>query len=201
MNEELHTYQAGALLPGLQALLSGVFFSGFAAGVLLWQGVDKPGTFLLVGGFGCAFCVWLVLLRHWLRLVNFREGFQPAPRIQVIEPAEHQSSSVSIRLFEEQNTYWRGDFLELPATHQQLRVLASGVVSGSSLAENAWCGANKPFSKAQFQELRQALLERGWLQWRNQNAPAQGLELTHVGRRVFSYLAEYNHLPAQAGEW
>lgn len=200
MNEELHTYQAGALLPGLQAFLSGVFFSLVVLGVSLLAGEKQAGIFLLVGGSSCAFLVWLVLLRHWLRLVDFQAGFQPAPKVQVIEPAEHQSS-VSIRLFEEQNTYWRGDFLELPATHQQLRLLASGVVSGSSLAENAWCGANKPFSKAQFQELRQALLERGWLQWRNQKAPAQGCEVTHVGRRVFSYLAEHNHLPAGTETW
>lgn len=201
MNEELHSYQSGALLPALQALFSGVFFSGVLAGVLLWTGAENAGTFLLSGGFGVAFVAWILLLRHWLQLVNHREGIRRTPRIQVLDPVQHQPSSVRVELFEETNSYWRGDFLNLPATHEQLRLLASGVVSGGSLSENAWCGSNRPFTKSQFQDLRQALLERGWLQWRNQNAPAQGVEVTHVGRRVFAFLAENNYLPAGSEDW
>ena len=201
MNEELHTYQAGALLPGLQALLSGLFFSGVVGGVLWWTGAEKAGTYLLAGGFGCAFLVWLVLLRQWVQLVNHREGIVKTPRVQVIEPEhQHQPSSVRVELIEETNSYWHGAFLDLPVTHEQLRLLASGVQSGSSLSENAWCGSNRPFTKSQFHQLRDELLKRGWLTWRNQSAPAQGVEVTNVGRRVFSYLAEGNYLPAGTGD-
>lgn len=191
---ELHTFKAGALIPGVQAFLSGVFVSGVLAGVLLFFHAEQAGVLLLSGASGCAFITYLFLLRHWLRLVDVREGVQP---VQVLEPEEpaFQPSTVRIELIEQENGALRGDFLELPATFEQLRLLASGVASGVPLTEHAWTGARRPFTKAQFHELRSELVKRGWCNWRNVNAPAQGVEVSRVGRRVFHYLSESgNHL-------
>lgn len=189
--EELHTFKSGAFLPAAQAFLSGVFFSLVVLGVSLLAGAEQEGVFLLLGGSTVAFVAWLVLLKHWVRLVDLREGVQPAPRYEVIEPEPaFQPGTVRVALVERGNGTMSGEFLELPATSEQLRLLASGVVSGGSLSENAWCGSGRPFTKAQFHALRQALLERGWFQWRSPSAPAQGVEPTHVGRRVFQHLSE-----------
>lgn len=196
--ENLHTFKAGALIPGVQAFLSGVFFSLVVVGVCLLVGKEKAGVYLLVGGSGCAFITWLVLLRHWLRLVDACAGIQP---VQVVEPTPvFQPSTVRVELIEQENGAVRGEYLNLPVTPSQLRLLAEGVVSGSPLSENAWCGSARPFTKAQFHQLRSELIERGWLCWRNLNAPAQGVEVTHVGRRVFTFLSEGRYYLPEPGE-
>ena len=187
MNEELHNFKAGALLPGLQAVLSGAFFSLLVMAFSLLAGTKQAGVYLLAGGACAAFITWLFLLRHWLRLVDFNAGLPAQPEFKALAPAP---SSMRIELVEQTSGGWQGAYVDLPATPSQVRLLASGVVQGASLSESAWTGANRPFTKAQFHALRQACLERGWLAWRNQNAPAQGVEVTSVGRRVFSLIAE-----------
>lgn len=44
-------------------------------------------------------------------------------------------------------------------------------------------------SRAQFEDMRDQFLERGWARWANPDYPAQGLELSPTGRAVLRYLA------------
>lgn len=190
---ELHSFRSGAFLPAAQASLSGLFFSLVVAGIAWWTGAVKPGVFLLLGGACVAFIAWCLLLRHWLRLVDHSVGFQ-VQHIEVVDQVPtFQPSVCKVELLEQAEGAWRGEYLNLPCAPEQLKLLASGVMSGGSLSESGWCGANRPFTKSQFHQLRQALIEKGWLAWRSPSAPAQGVEVTHVGRRVFSYLSEGNH--------
>lgn len=196
--DNLHGFKMGALLPGLQAVLCGVFFSLVVAGVVLISGTHQAGLYLLLGGSSCAFITWLVLLRHWLRLVDHHAGIQP---VQVVDPdPTFEPSTVHIELVETENGAVRGSYLNLPCEPAQLRQLASGVVEGVPLAEGVWCGSGKPFSRSQFHQLRTELVRRGWCSWRNVNAPAQGLQVSHVGRRVFSFLAEGRYHLSAPGE-
>ena len=189
MNERLNTYQAGAFLPALQAVVTGVLFTAIISGVVLVTGAEP--VWLLLGGGFVAFVAWLALLKHWLKLVDWQEGYQE-PEPVILDP---DPPAVRIELLERREGSWTGEYLNLPVTPAQLRLLSSGVVSGGTLSENAWCGSNRPFTKRQFHQLRQALLERGWLEWRNMDAPAQGVQASRVGMRVFSYLAENRLLP------
>jgi hypothetical protein len=191
--DELNTYRTGVGIPAVQAGVTGVFFCGVVAGFMWVTGTKAPGVFMLAGGFFIAFVAWLVLLRHWLELVNNREGFQPV-RYEVIdsepEPEPYQPETVRVNLLQERNGgYIEGKFIDLPCQPEQLRLVAGSVVAGGSLSETAWCGSNKPFTKAGFHQLRDELIKRGWLAWRNIQAPAQGVTVTHVGRRVFQHIA------------
>lgn len=188
---ELYSFKAGGFIPALQAVLTGVLFGVLTASVVLMAGAaEQLWLFVLFGGSSMGFIMWVFGLRHWVQLVNHMVGFIEQPMVQVLEPEPYTPSKVRVELVENQNGSWQGAFLDLPCEPEQLKLLASGVAAGGTLAESAWCGANRPFSKSQFHAVRQALIERGWLQWRNHDAPAQGIEPTHAGKRVFSYLAE-----------
>ena len=76
------------------------------------------------------------------------------------------------------------DFIDLPAGPEQLRKLADGLLSGRQFALSAWSGAGAPFSRSEFERLRDELIKRGLARWRNANAQAQGAELTLPGRAV-----------------
>jgi hypothetical protein len=197
MNEELNSYKTGVVLPAAQSVVTGGFFTGVLAGVVWLTETPAPVVYLLAGGLFVAWLAWLFLLTHWLQLVNYANGIQPVTRYEVLdeeepEPELEQPSIIRVNLLEENGGYTRGQFIDLPCQPEQLRLLAGSVVAGGSLSEGSWCGFRKPFTKKQFHELRQALIKKGWLAWRNLNAPAQGVEVTHAGRRVFQHLV-YNH--------
>lgn len=84
----------------------------------------------------------------------------------------------------------RMQFLDFPGNADQLGALASGVLAGRSFSEGEWTGAGGLYSRSEFRDLRGQLLARGLLEWRNDNAPAQGVILTTPGRAVFRRLAE-----------
>lgn len=194
---EDNSLRSGVVVPGLQAVITGVFFAGVVGGAVLLSGYGKLGTYLLLGGFGCAFTAWIFLIHHWLKVIEHREGIEPEPEpVELVEPGE-EPSSVRIELIQNSDGAWRGSFVNLPVSPEKLRLVASALSQGGSLSENSWCGSGRPFTKRQYHALRQELIERGWLQWRNPNAPAQGLEPSLVGRRVFSYLTENYHLPSK----
>ena len=93
-------------------------------------------------------------------------------------------------------------FLDLPGNGQQLGQLARGALAGRSFSEGEWTGSGGPYSRADFRQLRGDLLARGLLEWRNDSAPSQGVELTAPGRAVFRRLAEDNartHAHARGG--
>jgi len=81
-------------------------------------------------------------------------------------------------------------FLDLPGSADQLAQLASGVLAGKPFSEGTWSGGGRPYTRAEFRQLRGDLLERGLLTWRNDSAPAQGVELTAPGRAVFRKIAQ-----------
>ena len=81
-------------------------------------------------------------------------------------------------------------YLDLPGKPQALATLARGVLNGRSFAEDTWSGRGGLFSRSEFRQLRDTLIERGLAVWRNPNAKAQGVELTAAGRAVFRRLAE-----------
>ncbi len=57
------------------------------------------------------------------------------------------------------------------------------------LSEGEWIGRGRPFSKAEFVNLRQYLITSGLACWRDQRYPTQGIELTAYGRNVMRQLA------------
>jgi hypothetical protein len=86
--------------------------------------------------------------------------------------------------------------LDLPFDEQKLRALADGLRMGQPFSEGMWTGKNRPFTRGEFADLRGEFLKRGWVRWKNNDAPAQGVELTPEGQAVILELS----LPQQKAE-
>jgi len=163
----------GVLTPGLQSLISGVFVLCFMGSFTWLVKTVNPVSVGLTCGCGVMSGVWFWLLRGWVRE---KQGL-----LTVAEPEHHTFQNVRLEV-KQQNQLL---FIDLPAEPEQLVNLADGVLHGASMSELTWCGRNKPFSISQFRGLRAELIRRGLAVWRNETAPAQGVELTLPGKAVF----------------
>ncbi len=99
----------------------------------------------------------------------------PAPRIglEVIHKSDR----------EEFKQMFRSDLPEDISPDDFLEFAQGVVLEKRGLAESAWCGQGKPFSKAKYSQLLESLTQAGLIRWRNEKSPAQGRELTGAGRR------------------
>jgi hypothetical protein len=168
------------------AVLSVSLGSGFvvAVGVLLlaW-GLRWPARVALVVSGVTVIVVWVLALRLAGRAWFAVETVSPVEQGQQLA----EVPVLRVEVHEPEAAAWR--FLDLPGTSDQLSALARGMLAGR-LAESDWTGRGGLYSRADFRALRGQLLDRGLLAWRNVDAPAQGLELTHAGRAVFTRLVE-----------
>jgi len=164
-------------VPAGQALITGLFAAGFIAALFNLQ--TWPGIALAVG-CGCAFLAWLLSLDQQRKIINAAAGLadpgqdeqvsyqhQPITRIELVQDA---GRSVS--------------WLDVPCSIRQLQQLARGVAAGSSLSINAWTGSARPFTRSEFEALRNELISRGLAEDLGSN---RGLQLTAAGRGVFRH--------------
>jgi len=167
----------------LQLALGSGFVSLVAVGLLAWAVGVTVRVALGVAG-GVILVVLAVFMRRvwqgWFQVETVRPATRPEPaqrrdrvEVEVSEPGEKRMS-----------------FLDLPGSAEQLAQLASGVLAGKPFSEGTWSGGARPYTRAEFRQLRGDLLERGLLTWRNDSAPAQGVELTAPGRAVFRKIAQ-----------
>jgi len=134
---------------------------------------------------------WWMLMARIDAMLTIRETVEP---VDASLPAVRDTVSIEVS----QPERGRLAYLELPGGEAALSELARGLMVGRTFAESEWTGAGRPYSRATFRELRGELLERGLLEWRNSEAPAQGVQLTRVGRAVFSRIAEVPRTHAHA---
>jgi len=182
------TVQGDVAVPLCQAGITGLVV-GLPVGVA----AVALGSPLWVGA--CAFSsvtgiAWLLLLSDHRRLLRSIEtvigrDLDGDNRVGQVE----KPPTVRVEVEKKKDT-GRSDWLlfDLSGSPSALQSLASGVLSGLSLSESEWSGSGRPFSRSDFRALRSQLIERGLACWRNPGAPAQGVELTAVGRAVFRRL-------------
>lgn len=167
--KDLQNPIAGVLVPAAQALVTGLL-AGIIAAAL--------GGPWLPWAAGIALLTWLVLLVKWGDLVAWL--VHPAP-----EPP-----TPTIRIAVTQENGHIGALAELKGFDlDQLAQLARGLQEGQTFSEAAWTGADRPFTRAQFHELRGIFLSRGWAAWRSPGTPARGVVLTRPGQAVTRYLS------------
>lgn len=173
-------------IPLLQAGVSGIL-SGVAAGTL--AGMLKFYPFH-VTGLAFVFVtllVWVALQLRWSRLVIELEQALGVDlnRNGVIDQPEQKQT---VRLEVKTDNGWK--FAELEGVDLvDLQDLARGVLAGQTFSESSWTGSGRPFSRAQFRRIRDTFVARNWLEWKNADAPAQGLQLTPQGKAVCRYLS------------
>lgn len=189
---DLQNFTSGVFVPVFQAVFTGLLL---AAVVICFGWFAGFGFLAAVGGLAFAagaFLSWCLALAFWMRLNLHTAGaFQAQDRDQtyidapyretvtVEEDEPAQLEPVMIRVELKQSN--RLQIIDLPASGDQLRRLAVGVLQGESLAESVWCGAGRPFSRSQFAQLRGELIKRNLAFWLHPDAPSQGWRLNAAG--------------------
>jgi hypothetical protein len=178
------TAQGDVLVPLAQAgisgllagVLSGVVLLATEAGVSAWIPAAIGAA---VGGF-----VWAKLLVDHRRLLRSTEVWTRRDK----DPIAAQPQGIRLEVKRDRGPDIGPGYLfaELPTTAQAFRTWAQGVTGGRSLAQSAWTGKGRPFSRSDYEELL-AFLERARVvRWVNPDAPAQGRELTRMGQEALA---------------
>ena len=178
----LHTTQAGAVLPLIQASITGIilFFAVAVIGAL--AKIPKPTTTGLIVGILAWLITWLILQRHWFTLTNIEKftGLDLDNNKIVGEPKQ-----IHVTVTDEKTQ--TQTIARLPATERQMQQLARGLLAGDSFSVRNWTGSGKPFSINEFSALREELITRGLLAEANSKDPRQGFVLNAAGRAVMRW--------------
>lgn len=189
---QLQTAVMAVFVPGSQAVITGIL-SGLSATVLAdVANLPHVGTIGLATGLVVSTAAWVALVKRWVRVAWRIEELTGQDIDQDGYIGQPEPAPI-VRLELKEGNATR--FIDLPATPEQLAVLAAGLVSGLPLGENHWTGESKPFSKSQFHALRDELLRRGLAEWVNPDARPQGVRLTGAGRAVIRRLAGLSPTP------
>ena len=184
----LHTQTAGVVVPLLQAFITSALL---ALAVLIVSFVCGwwNGWKLAVAVFGVMPLVaWVYLQRRWLVLTAERVfqrdfdggGSGVSPGSASAEPHVVKVQVNHIR----EGGHLQVDLMDLPCTASQLQKLAEGLLNGVPFIEGAWKGKYKPFSEAEFRNLRDVMLARELIKMRSVKDTRQGFELTEEGWAV-----------------
>lgn len=176
------------LVPLVQALVTGALLGGLVV-FTLGEIVPDLDVDPLKAWAGLALAIstvaWLLLLGQTRRLLW---ALEKVTRLDLDGDRQVGQPSPVVRV--EVTNGQREMYLDLPGRPEALATMALGVLNGRSLAEGTWSGRGGLFSRSEFRQIRDILIERGLAVWRNPEAKAQGVELTAAGRAVFRRLAE-----------
>lgn len=186
------SFETAVVVPTLQALVSGALVgatSGLAAGMVHW---DNALWVWGLGTFGTASILWLAMLDRWQKVQWEREFWRPeAPQAQVVQQTNNvERISVDVRQDNRTTT-----ILHLNVSAERLADVAKLVLTGRPFVERELCGQNRPLSQAQFREMRDELIQRGLLVWRNPDAPQQGTIFQPAGMALMRRLAGVSTTP------
>lgn len=184
--EYLHTTTAGVKVPLLQAVTLGgtVFLFVLVIGIVFWW-IDPLKPAVIAGGsVGLGWLVWAL----W-RWSNLTKPDQPTVQVRSVDHDENPSTPRIVRVqldkVMENGHIHQTKMFDLPATEEQLSILAAGLLEGGRpFSEAEWCGAGKPFSLNEFRALRGEMIRRGLLGLRNGKDARQGYALTEDGQAV-----------------
>ena len=176
--------ESDVLVPATQALITGTV--SLIPGIALTIAAQWPwySPFLIAGGVIALF--WLYLLDAHRKLLWSVEtiinrdvdgdGATGKP-----EPAR----TVRVEVQRQKTT----EIDDLPGPADALADFAAGVLSHRySFSERG--AARAGYGATAFKQLRATFVARGWAQWRNPDAPQQGIDLRHTGAAILKQLAE-----------
>ena len=193
----LHTLTAGAWLPVVQSLITGIIVFVLVLVIGLMFRFRSPWAWSVVIGGLAVVMTWFILAKHWYKLTDLetwtgidfnRDGvigdYLPNPtrrdevRVYVSEitAAGHVTGNQKI--------------IDFPCSGEQLQQLAEGLLNGVPLAERGWTGAGRPFSTAGFRSVRAELIKRGLVALASDKDTRRGYVLTVAGRNILARLLE-----------
>ncbi|MCW4004959.1 MAG: hypothetical protein NWE95_13730 [Candidatus Bathyarchaeota archaeon] len=179
------------LIPGLQAIITGILAGG-AIGSLAWL-VDytNPWRVWLFGTFSAQALSWTAAIFRWMAIIHTLESWSPN-NDQASSVTNTTTNVETLRLAVTQDN--RIQIFNLNIDPQRIYQAAALVTDGASFTERDLTGSGRPLSQSEFRQLRDELIRRGFLHWRNPAEPRQGTELTAAGRHLFRQLAVMNPL-------
>lgn len=184
------------LIPLGGALVTGLL-AGVACGTVAYL-VEYPHPLEVAAAVGAvaALLAWFYFRSQAVDLFRaLNDISQPVPPVEKVEEPKIYAATVKIDLLQEDGR--AGNFIELPARPDQLAALADGLSHGRQFAQTGWTGKGQPFTRAEFETLRGAMLRAGLARWNNTRSPNQGASLTPAGRAILKHF-ETPPLPHQA---
>jgi len=179
-NGEHLSIRVGLLLPIGQALLTGILTGGVTLAISTLAGWKQAQAIAAAAATIAALIAWLALLRGWRLIVASQAGVELNP--PPLAPDEPRSTLLEMSI----NDGATLRYAELPASFEQLRALAAGVLGGATLSESVWTPGL--FTRSEFAKVKAALVRRGLAENRSRD-PARGIQLTRAGEAAFSWLA------------
>jgi hypothetical protein len=188
---------SGLMLPALQAAVTAFLIGGIAAALAGLLQVPRWWLWGLLLGLLAGAIYWVSFAARWQNCVFAPPIVRAAHQVIEHKPTralpEHTERTLRLTVVQDQGR--RADILRLPVSDAQMAALAAGLAAGQPFSLGTWTGQGKPFSRAEFEGLRAALVERGVLRLRNKRAPAQGYELSPMGRALMRRYADAPPLP------
>jgi hypothetical protein len=193
--QHLHTLTAGALLPFIQAGMTGIITCLVIAIVFSSLRFKSPWSWGGTIGAIAWGLTWLSLQRHWFSLTSLEQitGLDLNKDGSIGKPPENNAHIpdrfVQVRLSDSPSN---GNLhivnFSLPASAEQMNKFAEGLHSGTTLSERNWTGPGRPFSIEQFRRLRIELQKRGLVTPNSDKDGRQGFILTESGE---AFILEY----------
>lgn len=180
------------LIPGFQAAITGLLAGGTIASLAWLIDYANPWRIWVFGTVSAQAISWLYALNRWMTIVHILETWSPnddhAPLV-----SNTTTNVESIRLAVTQDN--RIQIFNLNIDPQRIYKAAALIADGASFTERDLTGSGRPLSQSEFRQLRNELIRRGFLYWRNPAEPRQGVEFTAAGRHLFRQLAVMTPLP------
>ena len=193
INAEYLTVKTGVVVPGLQAVVNGVFYGVATGGIVA---VANSMQLLSVPAWAVGVTVGsLASLRAWNNLLTDWRGLLYGVSIEPITEPEYGRNLQPVRVELSGNDGRSMQYVDLPAEPDQLIALGSGIAEGLSFTEAQWTGARGVFSRSQFVQLRGEMLRRGLLMWNSQNDNARGVRVTSKGQALMRHFASMSQSP------
>jgi hypothetical protein len=192
----LHTLTAGAWLPVIQSLITGVIVALVVLVIAYQVRGRSPWTWSLV--IGCLSMVgcWFALAGHWYRLTDLESltglDLNRDGRIGEIDSSllsHNRRDEVRVYVSEiTSNGHVTGNqnILNFPCSSNQLVQLSEGLLAGVPLAERSWTGSGQPFSITGFRAVRSEMIKRGLVSLASSKDSRQGYVLTLAGRHILA---------------
>ena len=182
----------GVVVPGAQALITGVLVGIAAGAISAWFGLPAwgvAGTAAAVAALGA----WLSYRGRWAWLLERAAGVDLNNDSFIGQPPA--PPPLRIDLTQMQDGARERDFIDLPVDQEKARLLAQGLLNGRQFSLSVWAGPTQLFTRSEFEALRSELLARGLATWRNPHSQNQGIVLTGAGRAVMRHLADQPPYP------
>lgn len=182
--EFLHSLTAAVYVPLSQSAVTGVVV--FVATLIIsWIATYAPMVMLsAILGIITFASMWVALQWRWLTLTNIeRMTHLDLNRDGVIgeKPVKKEKAVTVIRFEKVDHGNYSARIVNLPASEEQLRILADGFEHGTPFTDRAYSGSGKPFSIAEFIMLRRAMEKAGLVEQVSEKDPRQGYRLTAEG--------------------